>query len=95
MSKVYSYKGKLYSDDYFLYWPSNRDKYDGDLDELVELLTDNDTGLESSQTTIYYLGGEFIGTEDKGSDEILEIFCENGYGDDIDLKEVEVDESEN
>ena len=93
MSKVYSYKGKLYSDDYWKDGNYKTCKYDGDLDELLDLLTDDDTGLECTQTTIYYLDGEFIGTDnEKSSNEILEIFCENGYNDDIDLKEVLEDE---
>lgn len=93
MSKVYSYKGKLYSNDYWKDGNYITGKYDGDLDELLDLLTDDDTGLEYTQITVYYLGGEPIGTDaEKSSDEILEIFCENGYNDDIDLKEVEVDE---
>ena len=88
--KVYSYKGKLYSDEY---WKDPiHSKYDGGLDMLIDLLSDDEeyTGLGCNCTTVYYLDGEFIGTDnDLGASDILDIMFENGYDKDIGLKEIE------
>ena len=85
-NKIYSYKGELYSDDY---WKDPiHSKYAGSLDMLIDLLTDDDTGLECSCVTVYYLGGEYIGTDDNmGSQEILEMMLDGGYAELEEVKE--------
>ena len=59
MSKIYTYKGKRYSDNY-------DDEDDGDLEDLFDLLVkDKDSELEEVHGVVYYtLGGDYYCSSD-------------------------------
>ena len=84
--KVYSYNGKLYSNDYY----SNLDKYEGSLDDLLYELSRKHPDIYREETiTARYIDDEYFGTdEDKSDEEVIENILFQGYDEVIDLKEV-------
>ena len=82
MCKIYTYKGKRYSDNY-------DDEDDGDLEDLFDLLVkDKDSQLEEVHGVVYYtLGGDFYcSSDDIDYEETIKDMINYGYADN--LKEV-------
>ena len=88
--KTYYFKGKLYNDDY---WKDDSGKYAGSLGDLLDKLADDGkSGLTTATVTIYYLGGDYVCTDDDiDTEELLENMIYGGYLEDYDIKEVKED----
>lgn len=79
MSKIYSYKGKKYSENI-------TDDIDGDLEDLFDLLVkDKDSQLEEVHGVVYYtLGGDFYcSSDDVDYEKTIQDILLYGYADDL------------
>ena len=83
MEKIYSYKGKRYSENI-------TDDIDGDLEDLVdELVKDKDSGLEAVTGIVYYtLGGDFYcSSDDLDYQQVIDDIIFYGYSSDLKIGE--------
>ena len=86
MARVFRYKGKLYSDD----WYKEPSKYDGDLEELLSELSEDHPNIYHENTVVLrYIGDEYSGTTDeKSEEETVDEIIDNGYDEGIGLEAV-------
>ena len=93
MGKVYLYKGRRYSDDYWSDFDGN--DFDGSLWDLLEALAeDKSTKLEQHTYTFFTLDGEQVADDNDGVEEdLIDDMIAGGYLDHTDL-EVEEPESD-
>lgn len=91
MGKVYLYKGKKYSNDYWR--DTDNNDFDGSLYDLLEALAeDENTKLEQHTYTFFTLDGEQVADEnDVNEEELLDEMLDSGYLDQVDFKKVEED----
>ena len=92
MGKVYLYKGKKYSNDYWC--DTDNNDFDGDLYNLLDELAEDskETKLEKHTYTFFTLDGEQVADENNlNEEELLEEMLDSGYLDQVDFKEVEED----
>ena len=90
MKKVYIYKGRKYSNDY---WCDTEDNdFDGDLYNLLDELAEDsrETKLEKRTYTFFLLDGEQIADENNiNEEELIEEMLDSGYLDKVDFKRVD------
>ena len=82
MSKVYLYKGKKYSNDWFC---DNNNNYDGSLWELFEALAENNEAKVEQHTYVYFtVDGEQVADDNWGIYETtVDDLINDGYAEGI------------